>query len=170
MKFTLLAVISIFLLFFDFLVPKPDKKVVGFLGKDICKVIQQSKIVKSYLLDPVATSTDTTPKFGGIPIFQKGKNLTISEADLLKKIVFNSKNYGLDSIVKNCVFTPGVGLEFIAGVQKVQLLICYECNEWRFVYKGKQKHEDCDPARFSLVPLAKSIFPKDEIIQQLTIK
>lgn len=146
---------------------KIDTTLINFLGDSLLEVLLNADSIQSYLLDMSDTLT-TTPKFAGISIFQKGNTLTFGQQDFLVSLVTLRDNYGIDSIVKSCIFNAGVGFDFFYKKQRLQLLICFDCDEWKFIFEGSTtKHEDCDAARPALVQLCKRLFPNDELIKKL---
>lgn len=146
---------------------KIDTTLVHFLGEPLLEILLNADSVQSYLLD-MGDTAQTTSKFGGVPIYQKGSLLNFGQQDYLTSIVTLRDNYGIDDIVKSCLFNAGVGFEFFYKKQKAQLLVCFDCNEWKWILDEKTtKHEDCDAARPALVQLCKKLFPLDELIKQL---
>jgi hypothetical protein len=66
-----------------------------------------------------------------------------------------------------------VGLRFWKGKEFAEVILCYHCNELMIsapdtAAQGvKTPYADFDPGRAALVKLAKELFPKDEVIQDL---
>lgn len=146
---------------------KIDTSLVRFLGMPLLTVLMNSDSIQGSLLDTDRNAKETT-SFGTYALLQKGTKLPFRQQDFLMSIVTTTESYGLDSLVKNCLFNPAVGFEFFYKNQKAQLLICFDCDEWRFTFAGQPiKQEDCDFARPALIRLCKKVFPTDKIIQQL---
>jgi hypothetical protein len=155
----------------DYLLIKADRKIdktlVDFLGEDLLKILLNADSVHAYLLD-VNDKNPNTPKFAKIPIYQQAKTLNFRQQDYLVAALTLRDNYGLDDLMKNCIFNPGIGFEIFQQKQKVQALVCLDCDEWEFVMEGQaNKREDCDAARPMLIRLCKQLFPEDAYIQQL---
>ena len=69
---------------------------------------------------------------------------------------------------KGCEMVPGVVVVFTHQRTKVELVLCFECDQLE-IYVGDKNtgYEDFDPARPKLLKLVKRIFPKDQAIQGL---
>ncbi len=69
---------------------------------------------------------------------------------------------------KGCEMVPGVVVVFTHQRIKVEVVLCFECDQLEiFVGDKNTGYEDFDPARPQLVKLVKQIFPKDRAIQTL---
>lgn len=69
---------------------------------------------------------------------------------------------------KGCEMVPGVVVVFTHQRTRVELVLCFECDQLE-IYVGDKNtgYEDFDPARPQLLKLVKRIFPKDKAIQTL---
>jgi hypothetical protein len=64
------------------------------------------------------------------------------------------------SIMKGCVFAPGVAFRVWARTRAVDVLLCFQCDEIAVAYVGGKREMlagDIDPARPAFVRLAKSV-------------
>lgn len=69
---------------------------------------------------------------------------------------------------KGCDFRPGVGLRFVRDASRVEIAVCFECDEIKIWRMGRTVGmEDFDAARPRLVAIAKRLFPADADIQAL---
>ncbi|MDB4816610.1 hypothetical protein OAG93_00200 [bacterium] len=84
----------------------------------------------------------------------------------LLRVLTDAKTYNRHSVPLDCLFRPGVAFRFIDGSTKVDLLVCFICNELRY-------YMDCHIVGESyfqseeLLELTKKIFPDDKKIQSL---
>lgn len=72
-------------------------------------------------------------------------------------------------LYKACEPTPGVRLSFVRGGDRIDVILCFECNmaftyiDQRFIYGF-----DFDEVRPVFVRAVKACFPDDEVVQRLT--
>ncbi|MEI7582749.1 caspase family protein [Runella sp.] len=141
-----------------------EAKVTGFLGTSVASTIMQAERVNVYLLYPFKHDGQT---FEGFRIRKKIDNLSASQIQPLKSIIGNTASYSFDQLVKNCIFSPLVGVEFQKGNDTVKLLLCTDCDVWRFYNNNTKKEEDFDNAHADVVNWIKTIFPNDPIIKKI---
>ena len=135
-----------------------------FLGMNASKTIVQAEQITPFLLYPFKHDGET---FAGYTVRKKGALLTQNEIISLKKIICSDRNYAFDNLMKNCTFTPILGLEFKKGTQIVQVLICLDCDVWRFVGHNLNKEEDFDIAHERMINYLRQIFPTDAVVKQI---
>lgn len=133
-------------------------KVQRFLGMTSFKIMVEAEQINCYLLDPFRHDGET---FGGYSIRKKGYAISTINCLELKKILSTDANYAFDNMMKNCTFTPKLGLEFKKGTQILRLLVSYDCRVWRFVGEGINKEEDFDPSYELMMSYLQKIFPND---------
>ncbi|MEA5404380.1 hypothetical protein VB776_15715 [Arcicella sp. DC2W] len=143
---------------------KGYNKLRHFLGTNASKTIIQAEQVTPFLLYPFKHDGDT---FAGYTVRKKGVSLTQNEVISLKEIICSDRNYAFDNLMKNCTFTPILGLEFKKGTQIVQVLICLDCDVWRFVGNDLNKEEDFDVAHGLIINYLRQMFPTDTIVKQI---
>jgi hypothetical protein len=69
---------------------------------------------------------------------------------------------------KACIPRPGIRLDFIRGSDRLEVLLCFECDILISYINGRLAGgEDFDPVRPSLVRAVGSLFPDDAVIQAL---
>lgn len=69
---------------------------------------------------------------------------------------------------KGCEFVPGVGLRLYREPSRVDIALCFSCDELMIFREGRRVgFEDFDAARPRLVAIVKRLFPDDEAIQAL---
>ncbi len=133
-------------------------KVKRFLGSSSFKIIMEAEQINGYLLEPFRHEGET---FGGYSIRKKGYAISTINCLELKKILSTDASYAFDNMMKNCTFTPKLGLEFKKGTQILRLLVSYDCRVWRFVGEGINKEEDFDPSYELMMSYLQKIFPND---------
>ncbi len=138
--------------------PVEQQKVKRFLGYSSYKILMEAEQINGFLLDPFRHDGET---FGGFSIRKKTSSLTAIQSMELKKILSSDANYAFDNMMKNCTFTPKLGLEFRKGTQILRILISYDCRVWRFVGEGINKEEDFDPSYELMLAYLQKIFPND---------
>lgn len=136
----------------------------NFIGKNASTTILFAEQITPFLLHPFKHEGET---FGGFSIRKKGTSLKHQEMTEVKKLFCEDINYVFNDLMKNCMFTPIFGLEFKKGAQTVQVLICLDCDVWRFVGQDLNKEEDFDMAHSLILNYLKRIFPSDAIVKQL---
>lgn len=69
---------------------------------------------------------------------------------------------------KGCIPVWGVRLSFYRHNDRIDILLCFDCDILRVSLNGKPiEHEDFDPIRPQLVRAMKAIFPNDPVVQNL---
>lgn len=70
---------------------------------------------------------------------------------------------------KGCIPIWGVRLSFYRGTDRLDVLLCFQCDILGVSLNGKElKFEDFDPVHAQLVKIVKVIFPDDPEIQKLS--
>jgi RNA polymerase sigma factor (sigma-70 family) len=111
-------------------------------------------------------------RFGGYAIIGSADEQKEKVAARAAALLLDRDNFALDQ-AKGCKFQPGVGLRFWKGKEFADVILCYHCNELMIsapdtAAQGvKTPYADFDPGQAALVKLAKELFPKDEVIQDL---
>ena len=100
----------------------------------------------------------------GYKILSEPIPLTKRSREELLRILTDAKIYIRHSVSPDCLFRPGFAFRFTDGNTKVDLLVCFSCNELRY-------YMDCHIVGESyfqseeLVDLTKKLFPDDKKIQ-----
>ena len=90
----------------------------------------------------------------------------------LQRLLLEKSSYGW-RFAKNCAPNYGVLLTFRTEQAAVRVALCFECNILGIydtpdhTAAGINREKDFDPARRSLIALAKAVFPADSVIQAL---
>lgn len=153
-----------------------DARIVKlFGGQEGWKPLKNPVRVEAFRVDPygsrdaVDKNSDDEPvkEFAGFKITAGPVKVDEKTAKKLMQTLSQPDIYGWD-FAKGCEFSPGVGIRYVGADSTTELLFCFSCDEFRIVRDGKRiGGEDTDGARTALVNIAKSIFPKDKVIQGL---
>jgi hypothetical protein len=149
--------------------PKPDPKVVElFGGPDGYDVLINAARVDAFRVSdgmPPSEADQNSP--GGYA--EIAGPVAISEASLGElKSRFADANSYLWDMAKACIFQPGVRFDFIRGDDRLQILVCFSCDELQAWHNGKRVGgEDIDRIRPVLLQVAQQAFPEDADIQAL---
>jgi hypothetical protein len=161
----------------------PMEFVTALFGEQAAKVLQRCDRVEAYR---VGGATQSILDIGsGRPAgAKKGKTVSGYEVvepgkeyggNLGKRIfdAFINDHYPHESWVNNCVFDPGVAFVCWSGKERVEVLLCFHCDDvsvTSFDATGKQNgntYFSLRPNRTELVKLCKDIFSGDAVIRSL---
>jgi hypothetical protein len=113
------------------------------------------------------------PKRSNEPIVTEGPvAVTATVAQELVSVLSSHQAYGWD-YAKGCVPEWGVRLAFYRGTDRVDILLCFQCDLLMVSLNGTETTrdvEDFDPIRPNLVRAIKQIFPNDPALQSLPEK
>ena len=164
-KFLLL---SIYLILLNSCQQVEDNNSVKEIYKSYDYIIRQSNKVELYRLGPKEENYKYLYNYS---IYKGPEVLKANYRQKLSMIFLNKKSYKInfdDTKIKLCEFNPGLAFRFYKGKEKLDILVCFQCDEIKFYHNEKVLGQaDIDPARKALVTLSKELFPKDKIIQLL---
>jgi len=101
------------------------------------------------------------------PVLDGPIAVPISDANQLASILGDPKTYSWD-FAKACVTRPEVRLDFIRGNDRLQIMLCFECDiSTNFLNATLVGGEDFDNVRPALVRITRSLLPNDLAIQAL---
>jgi hypothetical protein len=102
-----------------------------------------------------------------------GQELGPKELETLRGILYDEKSYRFGQDVSKCNFVPDVSFQAMAGVDTVEGVLSFKCNQVVFML-GKPGGRwlpsgsfDVKPARGKLLELAKAMLDKDAPTQNL---
>ena len=102
----------------------------------------------------------------GYTVISNAIPLSKQSRNVLSRILTNADTYFRHAVPTNCLFRPGVAFHFTERNIKVDLLVCFSCNELRFYLDGEivgnshfKSHE--------FLKFTKKLFPDDKKIQSL---
>ena len=158
-------------------VKKTDPRVENLLGGKAAAVLiadlSKAKVCNAYRIDGFQSGQEPLPPTGkpqhihGYPVTSTAVTIKQEFRAQLSEILIGPDTY-LWNEAKACEFVPGIALQLTGDNVKVDILICFSCDELVFYTDGKLAgHEDFDPRRSDLLRLAKKLFPDDKAIQSL---
>lgn len=156
---------------------KTDSRVEKLLGGKAAAVLiadlSKAKVCNAYRIDGFQSGQKPLPPTGkpqhihGYPVTSTAVTIKQEFRAQLSEILIGPDTY-LWNEAKACEFVPGIALQLTGDNVKVDILICFSCDELVFYTDGKLAgHEDFDPRRSDLLRLAKKLFPDDKAIQSL---
>jgi len=149
-----------------------------WLGRKTIAVLQTGNRVEAFVVGPVPVGPrgylddnsgfelppGTPPTIQGFPVRRVGLKQGRPFAREIAQLVLDENSYpranrsGPD-IVKGCAFSPGVAFRVSAQTGKVDVLLCFNCDQVAVFPVGKPVDVDpvdIDPARARFVRLAKA--------------
>jgi hypothetical protein len=152
-------------------VPKPSEKVTKLLGEKSVGLFTGATKVEVFRIDG-GKAGEKEKTIGGYRILAAGKEQDAKFAAKLATVVLDEESYDWRG-GKGCIFQPGVAFRVWKGDESVVVVICFSCDQVRFIpmdkdgKPGKPAFVDSDPSRAELVKLAKTGLPDDKEIQKL---
>lgn len=102
-----------------------------------------------------------------------GAELDAKQLEALRSLLYDDKSYRLEADVSKCRFVPHLSFQLQVGLESLEALISFSCNQVLFVV-GKQGGRwvpqgtfDLKPSRKKLLELAKATLPQDRETQNL---
>ena len=129
--------------------PKVDKTLKGLLGKIPSKILKAKKI-RFCEVESFQSEEKAAPNVEGFKIVQSAP-LTADEMASIKTIMTSTSTYYLTEDMKQCLFLPKMGIQFIDKKDTVNVLVSFKCDLARF-YDGRKKTTlDSDDGRARLM-------------------
>ncbi|MCE9637582.1 MAG: hypothetical protein K8T90_17935 [Planctomycetes bacterium] len=147
----------------------PDWRVSQLYGGSTSMdVIGKPQAVEAFRIDPTLPPKDkTAPRIGDFAITAGPVVVDVATTQELSRILLDPDTYDWMR-AKGCDFMPGVGFRLVKDSSRVEIALCYECDELMIFRMGRRVGmEDFDSARPGLVAIAKKLFPDDPKIQAL---
>jgi hypothetical protein len=147
----------------------PDWRVSQLYGgATSIDVLSAPQTVEAFRIDPAHGPKDaSSPHVGDFAVTAGPVVVGAEDVKELSAILLDPDTYDWLR-AKGCDFTPGVGLRFLKDASRVELALCFECDELLIFRRGQRiGMEDFDAARPRLVALVKRLFPDDAKIQAL---
>ena len=153
--------------------PSWDAEVGSFLGTDRIERMESATEVRALRVDGFfRTERGDRAIASGFPIDAEGPPLTEAQRERFLTLARDSNHYLFD-VAKACEFLPGVALRFDGPAGRLEVLLCFSCDEWAFAIPTADGElesweiEDNDAARVELLRLARELFPQDEALSKL---
>ena len=131
-------------------------------------VLATPQAVEAFRIDPALPPKDpAAARIGDFAVTAGPVVVDAATVAELSSILLDADTYDWMR-AKGCDFQPGVGLRFVKDASRVEIALCYECDELMIFRIGRRVGmEDFDAARPRLVAVAKKLFPDDPKIQAL---
>jgi hypothetical protein len=149
-------------------VDKIESLVGGKQAHSLVADLSQTTICEAYRVDDSYSGRKRSAEksIHGFAILSGPSPMDVDSRKVLSRILANSKTYVRHSVPLDCSFRPGVAFRFSDGNTKVDLLVCFSCNELRYYLSGKQVGSSYFSSS-KLRDLVKKLFPEDKKIQSI---
>ena len=147
----------------------PDWRIVALYGGGTSTdVLAKPLAVEAFRIDPALPPKDASaPRIGDFAITSGPVALDAAAVQEMSSVLLDPDTYDW-ARAKGCDFMPGVGLRFVKDASRVEIALCFECDELMIFRMGRRVGmEDFDTARPRLVAVMKRLFPDDPKIQAL---
>lgn len=150
---------------------RPDWRVAQLYGGPTSMdVLRSPQRVEAFRLDPSNPPSPAlagAPRLGDFAVTAGPVAVDAASAQELTSVLLDADTYDWLR-AKGCDFQPGVGLRFVKEASRVEVVLCFSCDELMIFRHGQRVGmEDFDAARPRLVAVAKRLFPQDAKIQAL---
>lgn len=154
---------------------EPMPKVAENLGDKVTALLAGASKVQTYrVADSGGLRPDPTKAIGSDFVRENaGKELSADELKAFRGLLYDEKSYRFDSDVSKCTFSPNLSFQAQAGIDTLEALVSFKCNQV-FFFIGKPGGRwlpggafDIKPARGKLLELAKATMPQDAPTQNL---
>lgn len=147
----------------------PDWRVVQLYGgAGSIEAIEMPTHVEAFRISPDVSGPDANHERVGLHRVTAGP-VVVDDATAteLSAILLDPDSYDWPR-AKGCEFRPGVGVRYTREVSRVDLALCFSCDELAIHRQGRRVGvEDFDAVRPELVAIVKRLFPDDADIQAL---
>lgn len=170
---------------------KVDKKFESWLGRTTAQVLESGDRVEVFVVGPRPVGARGNADDNTANQLPPGTPATIQRypvrrvaasqgrdfAQQIARLVLDERSYEPRmypfgrTIMKSCVFSPGVAFRVWARTRAVDVLVCLQCDEIAVAYVGGKREMtagDTDPARAAFVRLVKSALGDDPEIAKLS--
>lgn len=121
---------------------KPDSMITDFLGKDLINILYSPDSVKCYSLKPLSRPDSTNQTVAGFTVNKYKGTVADNYISILQFLMQSNRNYGIDTLVKECKFTPDIAFSFYKSKKQADVLISMDCEMWGFYHNEIFKTED----------------------------
>ena len=137
-------------------------------GTTSMSVLEAPQSIEAFRINSALRTADpNAPRLGDYPILSDPVRADAATIQELSAILRDPDTYDWYR-AKGCDFTPGVGLRLVRDASRVEIALCFECDELKIWRMGRTVGmEDFDAARPRLVAIVKRLFPDDAAIQAL---
>lgn len=154
---------------------EPMPKVSENLGDKVTAMLAGASKVQTFrVADSGGLRPDPTKAIGSDFVRENaGKELSADELKAFRGLLYDEKSYRFESDVSKCNFTPNLSFQAQSGIDTLEALISFKCNQV-FFFIGKPGGRwlpggafDIKPVRTKLLDLAKATMPQDAATQNL---
>ena len=146
-----------------------EKLVELFGGQEVFRALAAGPPLEAFrLADIVEQPQSVTAPLGGYRVQTGPVKVDGHLAGKLGELFTRANFYEHPAGATDCPFKPGVALRFEAAGKKIELLICFGCNELA-VYRDNRLHGfvSIRPRRQELLTVLRDVFPGDQVIAKL---
>jgi hypothetical protein len=170
---------------------KVDAKFERWLGRTTARVLESGDRVEVFVVGPTPVGArghaddnseqqlppGTPPTIQRYPVRRVAASQGRAFAQQIARLVLDERSYEPRmypfgrSVMKSCVFAPGIAFRVWARTRAVDVLVCFRCDEIAVAYVGGKREMtagDVDPARAAFVRLVKSALGDDPEIATLS--
>ena len=105
----------------------------------------------------------------GYPVIAGPVAVDPQVADNLGALLTSDDAYG--RVQNLCLFSPGVAIQFEKGHERINALLCFQCDDLAVIRQGHTvRSGNFGAIRGDLVMLVKRLFPEDSEIQALSLQ
>ena len=132
------------------------------IGSENKKIIANATAIRLYELES-PRKTRSTNYFQDFAVIDE-KDLTELEAKTIKHLLLSTETYSTGGFVKQCLFLPKMGVEFMSESGNVKVLISVLCDVVHF-YQDEENYNaiNSDNGHEAMVEFYQSAFPKASI-------
>lgn len=140
-----------------------------FGGRDGIALVNQPSKVEAFRLGPLPEQIDwQKATLGDYPITSGPVSVPASVGSQVAAVLTSPRSYGWHFTAKACMPSYGVRLSFHRGNERVDVMLCFECDILWVLRNGVSTGgEDFEDVRPVLVRAVKTLFPNDPVIQSL---
>jgi hypothetical protein len=139
-----------------------------FGGEAGLSVLEKPGKVEAYRLDTSQSPPIDSEQLQDYPVDLGPVALSQQRVVQIQESLLHWSSYDWDDDPVGCILLYGVRLDFTRGNDRLQIMICFECDILSCWLNGQLAGGgDFDPIHAELVRIVKAIFPSDAEIQAL---
>lgn len=137
----------------------PDAVLQKILGDQTTEIIAKAQIINAYEVESFVSENALDNVLEGFKILQM-EQLSGKQADYIKQLILSEKTYFLTEGMKQCLFLPKLGLQFVHNNDTSTILISFKCDFARF-YHGSPFTLNTDYGHEDLIEFFHDVFPME---------
>lgn len=127
------------------------------LGEQLTSLIARAKVIKMYEVESFVNEDPIAATLDGFRILQTA-TLTNAQFIEAKRLISSETTYYITEDVKQCLFLPKMGLQFIDGKDTANILVSFKCDLARFRQQGNRITLNSDYGHDELIAFFNSVF------------